>query len=516
MNVAEWLRRTGRIAPDATALLRGTVPVASYSEFADSAARIATALSERHGIAPGERVAVYMPNCTEYLEVLYGTWHAGGVVVPINYKLHPNEAAWIIENSGARVVIADAGSHEEIRRLTSAADAVTLSIAGDDFAEMRRAAPMPMPVERGRDDLAWLFYTSGTTGHPKGVMISHGNIHAMTFAYFVDVDEVMPADAALYAAPMSHGAGLYNFMHVLRAARHVVPDSGGFDPAEILSLGKQLNNVSMFAAPTMVRRLVDHAGTEGADGAGLRTIVYGGGPMYVADIEDAVATLGARFVQIYGQGECPMAITALSRALVMDRTHPRWRERLGSVGLAQSCVEVGIAGEDGNMLPAGEKGEIVVRGAPVMLGYWRNPVATASTIRDGWLWTGDVGVLDEDGFLTLTDRSKDVIISGGTNIYPREVEEVLLRHPAVGEVSVIGRPDPEWGEVVVAFVVARPGMVVSEADLDRHCLSTMARFKRPKAYFLVDELPKNNYGKVLKTTLRARLAETATPSEMIE
>jgi long-chain acyl-CoA synthetase len=264
----------------------------------------------------------------------------------------------------------------------------------------------------------------------------------------------------------------------------------------------------MFAAPTMVRRLVDWAKTEGSSGDGIRTIVYGGGPMYVADIEEAVAVMGPRFVQIYGQGESPMTITALSRALVADRLHPRWRERLGSVGIAQSCVEVRIGDEDGHELPAGETGEILVRGAPVMLGYWRNPEATAKTIRDGWLWTGDIGSMDDDGFLTLKDRSKDVIISGGSNIYPREVEEALLLHPAVREVSVVGQPSEEWGEDVVAFVVAKPGVKLDRSELDHHCLEHIARFKRPKSYIFEVELPKNNYGKVLKTELRARLATT--------
>jgi acyl-CoA synthetase (AMP-forming)/AMP-acid ligase II len=228
--------------------------------------------------------------------------------------------------------------------------------------------------------------------------------------------------------------------------------------------------------------------------------------MYVADIEEAVAVMGPRFVQIYGQGESPMTITALSRALVADRSHPRWRERLGSVGVAQSCVEVRVGDENGRSLPTGETGEVLVRGAPVMLGYWRNPEATAKTIRDGWLWTGDMGSLDDDGFLTLKDRSKDVIISGGSNIYPREVEEVLLLHPAISEVSVVGRPSKEWGEDVIAFVVAKPGMTVETPDLDRHCREHIARFKRPKSYIFESELPKNNYGKVLKTALRARLA----------
>ena len=211
------------------------------------------------------------------------------------------------------------------------------------------------------------------------------------------------------------------------------------------------------------------------------------------------------FVQIYGQGECPMCITALSRDAVADRADPRWRERLASVGRAQSVVEVAICDEAGAPLPAGQVGEIVVRGDVVMPGYWNNPEASARTIVDGWLRTGDMGSLDADGFLTLKDRSKDMIISGGTNIYPREVEEALLLHPMVREVSVVGRPHPDWGEDVVAFVVADAEM--DSAALDAHCLDHIARFKRPKAYFALRELPKNNYGKVLKTELRKMLED---------
>jgi acyl-CoA synthetase (AMP-forming)/AMP-acid ligase II len=297
-------------------------------------------------------------------------------------------------------------------------------------------------------------------------------------------------------------------MHVIRAARHVVPDSHGFDADEILGLAPQLENVSMFAAPTMVKRLVERAKAIGADGAGFKTITYAGGPMYVADIIEAVDVMGDVFVQVYGQGECPMGITALSRELVSDRSHPNWQARLGSVGVAQSPVLVRIGDENGNTLPHGEIGEILVKGATVMPGYWRNEAATAKTLQDGWLWTGDMGAMDADGFVTLHDRSKDMIISGGSNIYPREVEEVLLELDSVAEVAVVGRKHPEWGEVVVAFVVGADG-AVSVADLDAHCIENIARFKRPKEYRMLAELPKNNYGKVLKTDLRALLEKEA-------
>jgi acyl-CoA synthetase (AMP-forming)/AMP-acid ligase II len=503
MNIANWLEATAAAAPGRPALFHGTEMVADYSAFAGSAAAMATHLADRLGVQPGHSVAVYMANCTAYLECLYGIWWAGAVAVPVNAKLHPREAAWIFADSGVRLAFVD-----------DAAKAA-LAIEGIDvpcvLAGERYEAPAQTtgkPCSRAPHELAWLFYTSGTTGRPKGAMLSHGNLVAMSLSYLADVDEVSAEDAALYAAPLSHGAGLYNFIHVRRGARHVVPISGGFDAAEVLSLSRQLGRVSFFAAPTMVHRLVDAAKATGQNGEGIRTIVYGGGPMYRADIEAALALLGPKFVQIYGQGESPMTITALSRA---DHSNTEGR-RLASVGRAHSAVEVRVVDAERMPLPPGEPGEIEVRGLTVMRGYWNNPEATARTLRDGWLLTGDIGVLDEDGYLTLSDRSKDVIISGGSNIYPREVEEVLLTHPAVREASVVGEPDSDWGETVVAFVVAPDAPPDLEAVLDRVCLGSIARFKRPKRYLLVPELPKNNYGKVLKTELRRRLQGDAIAS----
>ena len=225
--------------------------------------------------------------------------------------------------------------------------------------------------------------------------------------------------------------------------------------------------------------------------------------MYLADIIEAVDVMGDRFVQVYGQGECPMGITALPRSFVSDRKHPNWKNRLASVGVAQSSVQVAICDEQGDFVPPNSVGEIVVSGPTVMAGYWNNPEATAKTIKDGWLWTGDMGAIDEDGFLTMYDRSKDMIISGGSNIYPREVEEVLLEVQGVSEVAVVGKKDPDWGEIVVAFIVGDAD--VSGDRLDAHCIENIARFKRPKAYHFISELPKNNYGKVLKTELRTKL-----------
>jgi long-chain acyl-CoA synthetase len=222
--------------------------------------------------------------------------------------------------------------------------------------------------------------------------------------------------------------------------------------------------------------------------------------MYGEDARKALDRFGPCLAQIYGQGESPMTITTLSKEDIADRDHPRWAERLASAGRPYACVEVMVAGADDRPLPPGETGEILCRGDVVMPGYWRDEQASARTLRGGWLHTGDVGAFDVDGYLTLKDRSKDLIISGGSNIYPREVEEVLLTHPSVREASVIGRPDVEWGEAVIAYVVGE----ASTSELDALCLAQIARFKRPKDYVFVDALPKNNYGKILKTELRER------------
>jgi acyl-CoA synthetase (AMP-forming)/AMP-acid ligase II len=301
---------------------------------------------------------------------------------------------------------------------------------------------------------------------------------------------------------MSHGSGLYGMPHVARGANNVTPESGHFDPAETVDLVNRLSGATFFFAPTMVVRLLQSPALGALDRDRLKTIVYGGGPMYVADLLGGIDTLGQKFVQIYGQGEAPMTITGLTRAQHGETRHPRYLERMGSVGAARTDVEVRVVDADGRELPAGEVGEIVCRGDVVMSGYWNDPEASAKALKGGWLHTGDLGAFDADGFLTLKDRSKDMIISGGTNIYPREIEEVLLKHPAVLECSVVGRPHPDWGEEVLAFVVARPDADLDETALDALCLDNIARFKRPKAYRFVDSLPKNNYGKVLKTELR--------------
>ena len=513
MNVAMLLVRAGRAFGDRPALYAGRALLADYRTLARRAAAIAGALSARHGLVPGDRVALVMRNVPAYVEALFACWHGGFAAVPVNAKLHPKELAFILGDVGARLCFVTADLAESVAGLSPSLPALeaVIPVEAADYAALARGQPAP-PVARAPDDLAWLFYTSGTTGRPKGAMLSHRNLLAMTLCYFADVDAILPTDCILHPAPMSHGSGMYILPHVAAAAAQVVPESGGFDPEEIVALIAAHPGATFFAAPTMVMRLVDDPAVRRADLGNLKTIVYGGGPMLAADCRGAMAVLGTRLAQIYGQGESPMTITALNKARHAETAHPRHAEtahprhadRLASVGTAQTAVEVIVADADDRPLPPGEIGEVLVRGDTVMRGYWRNPDATAAALRGGWLHTGDVGVFDDDGFLSLKDRSKDLIISGGANVYPREVEEVLARHPDVAEVAVIGAPDRDWGEIVVACVVPVAGATLDPAALDALCLEHLARFKRPKRYVSLDALPKNNYGKVLKTALRQR------------
>jgi long-chain acyl-CoA synthetase len=496
MNIALWLERAGKSHGHRPAAALGERVVLDYGALAARAARLAGALRTRCRLAPGDRVAIVAKNCVAYLEALYATWHAGLAAVPVNAKLHGAEIGYILDHSGARACFASPPLDAEIAPFAPASLEKMIVLGGAEY-ERLAAADAIAAVPRAPEDLAWLFYTSGTTGRPKGAMLTHRVLSAASHAYAAEVDPVAPGDAILHAAPMSHGSGLYIPAYVARLGVNVVPESGGFEPAEVFRLFGRWPRGSMFAAPTMIKRLVD--AREDCDPEGIRTIVWGGAPMYLEDALRALDRFGPRLAQIYGQGESPMTITVLAKEDIADRTHPRWHARLASAGRPFACLEVMVADAEDRALPAGEAGEILCRGDVVMPGYWENPEASAATMRNGWLHTGDVGAFDADGYLTLKDRSKDVIISGGSNIYPREVEEVLLRHARVREVSVIGRPDREWGEVVVAYVVGD----APAGELDALCLDAIARFKRPKDYVFIDALPKNNYGKILKTELRA-------------
>jgi long-chain acyl-CoA synthetase len=500
MNIASLLANTARACGNETALFHGTRPVRSYRALAHAAATLGSGLRARLGIARGDRILLWASNSPGYVEIMFAAWFAGAVIVPVNVALHPKEVAAIAGDCGARICFAAPGQADALQVLLPAATVLPIDDAGLD----RLRGEEHGPIDVASSDIAWIFYTSGTTGRPKGAMLSHLNLLTMVFAYLADADFLSPADSFLHLAPQSHAAGLLMLAHVMKGARNVIPDPAGFDPDEVCRLTRIFGSATSFMSPTMLARFIATAGLDGEVVARTRTILCGGAPIYVEDMRRALDVLGPKVWNGYGQGEAPCTISALPKAWVADRSHPDFERRLASVGIARSGVEIAIARPDGSMAATGS-GEIAVRGPIVMQGYWGDEPATRAALRGGWLMTGDVGVLDEDGLLTLKGRAKELIISGGSNIYPREVEEVLLRHPGIAEVAVVGGPDAEWGERVVAFVVARGGAAVTAADLDALCLSQIARFKRPKEYRFQLSLPKNNAGKVLKRDLQAGL-----------
>jgi fatty-acyl-CoA synthase len=490
LNLFALLDQAASRFGDRGAVYHGERQLHTWSELRERVLRLASSIRD---FGPGTRIAIASENRPEIVELMFAIWAAECVVVPINYKLHPREMEQILDDAGVTQVYASPKIGAELVSVT----AVLIETVDSEAYSSRLARP-PSDPPRTTDPstLAWLFYTSGTTGRSKGAMLSHRNLMAMTVAHLADFDAPDQDCSLVHGAPMSHGSGLYIPPYVLRGARQVIPGSGAFDPEEFLDLCDHHPGCSAFLAPTMVQRLVQ---TGRACPRNLRTVVYGGGPMYVDSVKKAMAAFGSIFVQLYGQGEAPMTITGLRRADHVGADDAI----LGSVGYARSGVDVAVLQDDGTQAATGEIGEIVCRGDVVMSGYWNNPEATAATLHDGWLRTGDMGSFDDRGYLTLRDRSKDVVISGGSNIYPREVEEALLEHPGVTEAGVVGAPDEEWGEVVVAFIVGS----ASAAELDAYLLERMARFKRPKRYEFIDELPKNSYGKVLKRELRARLTQ---------
>jgi acyl-CoA synthetase (AMP-forming)/AMP-acid ligase II len=455
-------------------------------------------------------VAILMVNCPEMLESMFAAFKAGCGAVPINFRLHPNEFAYIIDNSEATILLTTAEFHEQVEQIRRDVPRVrhivttgtatgelqnyetVLALESDQFAD----------VDVAPDDVAWLFYTSGTTGVPKGAMLTHRNLSGMTRRFYSDICRNFGNnEAVLHAAPLSHGSGLYALPNIGKAAAHVFLESTSFDPELVLMTIESERVTNLFAAPAMIKRLIDCPSIDQTDVSSLKALVYGGAPMMVEDLQQAMAKL-PNMVQIYGLGETPMTITCLPQRDHQLAGSAVQMQRLASAGIRRTDVDVAVVDSDDRSLPAGEMGEIVTRSDVMTKGYWRDPEATAETLRNGWLHTGDLGYFDEDGYLFLMDRSKDMIISGGENIYPREIEEVLAQHPAVREVAVIGVPDAEWGEAIKAVVALVSGQDATAEELIAFCKSRIASYKKPKSVDFVAELPKNNYGKIVKRALR--------------
>ena len=473
MNIAVLLSRAARAHPDHVALECDGEQM-TYAELDRACSRFASALLGR-GLEPGDRVAVVMKNRLEYATALFGAFRAGLAIVPINTKLHPREATWIVENAEAAALLTDA-------------ETLTAPIVirpGEDYAKLLASGDSAFAnADLDADELAWLFYTSGTTGFPKGAMLSHASLLEMVMSCLTDVCDFQSDDIVLHPAPLSHGCGLYLLASLARGSTNLVHAAESFDPVQVLeTIERERVSCIAFMAPTQIVRLLD--APVGFDTSSLRCAVYGGGPIHLDHLREAIHRFGPVFCQLYGQGEAPMTISALRPADHVE-------EALPSAGFARTNVEIAI-----------ENGEVLVRGGVVMKGYWRNPEATALALQGGWLHTGDLGRFDDRGRLVLIDRKNDMIISGGSNIYPREVEDVLIHHPAVREACVFGIPDPHWGENVAAAIVLAEGATTDAQDVIHFCKEHLSSFKKPKHVEFVTELPKNAYGKVLRRKLRA-------------
>jgi len=509
MNIGKLLTKSAQTFPDNLAIAHGSRHL-TYAQFNSRVNRLVNAL-HKLGIKQGDNIAILQYNYPETLESIFACFKAGCGALPVNFRLHPKEFAFIIDHSEAKAVILSSEFNEAIvdirERIPRAHHLITLSDAKGEVLDyenlISKESDQFEDADVQPDDLAWVFYTSGTTAMPKGAMLTHRNLLAMTMNFYSDMCTGFgPNEVILHAAPLSHGSGLYALPNIAKAAANIILESKSFDPELVFKTIQEYRVTNMFAAPTMVKLMVDSPAVDRYDHTSLKCLNYGGAPMYVEDLKKAMKKLGSCLVQLFGQGESPMTITYLPhRDHVLEGT-PEQMKRLGSVGIQRTDVEVRIFDAEDKELPPSEMGEIVTRSDLVMKGYWRNPEATEKTLRNGWLHTGDVGYMDKEGYLFIMDRSKDMIISGGENIYPREIEEVIIQHPAVREVAVVGVPDTKWGEAIKAVVALVPGKATTEKELISFCKDNIASYKKPKSVDFVDELPKSNYGKILKREIR--------------
>lgn len=493
-NLGNLLRDAARAYPDRIAVVCDDVKV-SYEQLNRRVNSVAAAMIDL-GLARGDRVVLWMRNCPELIEILFACWKIGLVAVPVNSRLTPGEIDFHIEDCGAAALVYGQ-EHSESAGQVHGRRKISIDGDGDTrYADLTaRAVVSEMSVDLPEDAPAWLFYTSGTTGRPKAANLTHRNLLFTTVSWCADLYCVRPEDVVLHCAPLSHGAGFYALVGIARGATNVVHRI--FRPDAVLADIARHAITATWLVPTQIRLLLDSPDIRTADLASLKSIIYGGAPMYRRDLDEALERFGPILCQLYGQGESPMTISYLRpeahRDLAGTTAGP-------PAGIARTGMEVQIRTREGMIAPFGITGEIVVRGPAVMSGYWNRAEESATALADGWLHTGDLGRIDERGSLTVLDRIKDFIISGGSNVYAREVEDVLVAHPDVLEAAVFGIRDPLWGEAVTAAVTGN-----NDLDLDglaAHCRMYLADYKCPKQVYLRSELPKNAYGKVLKRELR--------------
>jgi acyl-CoA synthetase (AMP-forming)/AMP-acid ligase II len=510
MNLGHFLQQTAKRYAKEIGLVWGE-KTWTWAEIDRRVDAMALGLAAR-GIGKGDRVLVQSKNCNQMFESMFACFRLGAVWVPTNFRLTADEVAYLAKASGAAAMICGADFPEHARAAKQAAPSIGTMIAigqadfGDDYDALVAAylgqSAQEAAVER--DDPCWFFFTSGTTGRPKAAVLTHGQ---MGFVITNHLCDLMPAttqrDASLVVAPLSHGAGIHQLTQVVRGAKTVLLGSDKFDPAEAFRLIERWRVSNMFTVPTILKMLAEHPAADAHDHSSLRHVIYAGAPMYREDQKRALNKLGKVLVQYFGLGEVTGNITVLPPDLHEPDDGPE--VKIGTCGYARTGMQIAIQDDTGRELPAGQTGEICVCGPAVFAGYYDNPDANAKAFRDGWFRTGDLGHMDEEGFLYITGRASDMYISGGSNVYPREIEEKVLTHPAVAETAIVGVPDPTWGEVGIAVCVLRPDAGLTESELLAWLAPKVARYKLPKRVFFWDELPRSGYGKITKKLIRAEL-----------
>lgn len=512
MNVRHLIVRAVQENPDRLALVYKDMR-RTFSELNERANRLASGLLES-GIRKGDRVGMLLKNCCEFIEIDLALSKTGIVRVPLNARLTGTDHDHMLNDSEANTLIFGEGFAEVVQAIRPNLKTVTRWIcvsegvsgkrplqALDYESLIQKGSPEEPSGEIEEEDLHTLFYTSGTTGKPKGAMLTQKSWANVAINLVLDYGPVGKEDVILNTQPLSHGAGFFVLPFFIRGGTNVlIPE---FKPSIVFETIEREKVTVLKLVPSMLYQLMEAPEKTQYNLESLHSVIYGGSPIAVPRLVEAVKFFGKKLVQLYGQAEAPMCISTLSRGDHILEGPEEKVKRLGSAGKPCLNVEVRIVNEEGRGLAAGEVGEVIVRGYHIMKGYWKLPEATAEVLRDGWIHTGDLGYFDSRGYIFLVDRKRDVIISGAFNIYPKEIEDVIVTHPKVKEAAVIGIPDDKWGEAVKAVVVPKEGTRIEGQEIIDYCRDHMASFKKPKSVDIVKELPRNPYGKVEKTKLRA-------------
>ena len=518
MNLAHFVEQQSRRLPDHPAFVWGD-RVWDWQAFDKRVKTMAGVLADSAGIGKGDRVLVQSANNNQLFESLFACMRLGAVWVPANFRGAPDDLKWMADHSGAKLLICDTSFPQhavieaasiETRMAIANVSVHSNATAGSDEAFgpdidtliEKFDGELPTLADVDRDDPAWFFFTSGTTGRPKAAVLTHGQLGFVVNNHLADlVPGANEDDASLVVAPLSHGAGIHQLMMAARGAPTIMAGSERFDTSELWQLVEKWQVTNMFTVPTILKLLVEAPEVHQVDHSSLRHVIYAGAPMYRADQVHALETLGSVLVQYFGLGEVTGAITVLppKRHSISDDG------RIGSCGYPRTGMQVQIQDDSGNEVAPGNTGEICVTGPAVFAGYWDNPEANAKSFRDGWFRTGDLGHMDDSGYFYITGRESDMYISGGSNIYPREIEEKILEHPAVTETAVFGMPDTKWGELGVAVCKLVDGENLQPEELEMYLRERLASYKMPRQFYFWDEIPKSGYGKMAKRLVRDEL-----------